>query len=116
MAAQTSFNPPTDYPLWIRCAASMAAVASFPAYLMVLFIGDALPWQIGILAVALSSRGLSVLTCPKPAKETLMYSLIRDTLVSWTNRAPKASIPGKITGPQESAVSQGIASGTKTAA
>ena len=116
MALQTSLNPPADYPRWARCTGCMVLVMSFPTFMIASAIGGDFPSHLGVLAALLSIRGLSVLTCPKPARETFLYSIIRDALAGWKNRTPKARRPSKKTGPQGSAGSPSIASGTKSAA
>ena len=113
---QTSLNPRTDYPLWARCSGCMVSLASFPGFLIASLLADPLPWQLGILAAGLSTRGLSVLTCPRSASESFLCSVIRDALVARKNRALNESRSAEITDPQGSAGSPSAASGTKTAA
>lgn len=115
MTPQKTFNSPVGYPVWARCTGCILLVMSFSAFMIASCIRDGVPSHLGVLAAFLSIRGLSVLTCPKPARETFLYSIIRDTFAVWKNRAPKESKPVKIARPQVSADSQSIASGTKIA-
>lgn len=115
MTPHKPLNSPAGYPLWIRCAGCIVMALSFSSFMIASCIGDGVPSHLGVLAALLSIRGLSILTCPKPAKETFLYSIIRNMLAAWKNRAPKQTRPAKIAGPQVSGGPQSIASGTKIA-
>ena len=114
MALQTSLNPPLDCPFWARCTGCMVAIASFPGFLVVSSISGAVPWQIGFIAAGLSVRGLTILTCPRV--ESFWHSIMRAAEVLKSNRRPDENRSGETGGPQGTAGSQSIASGTKTAA